>query len=210
MMATDNEEATLNVGQDVPLVSGSFSNTGGSGAVNPFQTINREPVGVKLAITPQINEGDSMVLDVSQEISSIASSAAGAVDLIINKRTIETTVIVDDGEILVLGGLLEDVLRESDQRVPVLGRIPLLGNLFRSRKTEKLKTNLMVFIRSTILRDASQTAFETNQKYNMIRDIQQGQQGTDVKMMPGQTRPSLPPIEQYQNQDTENPAEEQQ
>ena len=210
IVTTDNEEATLNVGQDVPLVSGSFSNTGGSGAVNPFQTINREPVGVKLAITPQINEGDSMVLDVSQEISSIASSAAGAVDLIINKRTIETKVIVDDGEILVLGGLLEDVLRESDQRVPVLGRIPLLGNLFRSRKTEKLKTNLMVFIRSTILRDASQTAFETNQKYNMIRDIQQGQQGTDVKMMPGQTRPSLPPIEQYQNQDTENPAEEQQ
>jgi general secretion pathway protein D len=208
IVTTDNEEATLNVGQDVPLVSGSFSNTGGSGAVNPFQTINREPVGVKLAITPQINEGDSMVLEVSQEISSFASSAAGAVDLIINKRTIETTVIVDDGEILVLGGLLEDVLRESDQRVPVLGRIPLLGNLFRSRKTEKLKTNLMVFIRSTILRDANQTAFETNQKYNMIRDIQLGQQGTDVKMMPGQTRPSLPPIEQYQNLD--KPPEDQQ
>ena len=197
IVTTDNEEATLNVGQDVPLVSGSFSNTGGTGAVNPFQTINREPVGVKLAITPQINEGDSMVLDVSQEISSIAQSAAGAVDLIINKRTIDTTVIVDDGEILVLGGLLEDVLRESDQRVPVLGRIPLLGNLFRARKTEKLKTNLMVFIRATILRDAAQTAFETNQKYNLIRDVQQSQQGDDVNMMPGQSRPALPPIEEF-------------
>ncbi|MDH5456137.1 MAG: type II secretion system protein GspD, partial [Gammaproteobacteria bacterium] len=141
--------------------------------------------------------GDSMVLDVSQEISSIAQSAAGAVDLIVNKRTIDTTVIVDDGEILVLGGLLEDVLRESDQRVPVLGRIPLLGNLFRSRKTEKLKTNLMVFIRPTILRDATQTAFETNQKYNLIRDVQQGRKGDDIRLMPGQSRPMLPPIEEY-------------
>jgi general secretion pathway protein D len=107
---------------------------------------------------------------------------------------------VDDGEILVLGGLLEDVLRESDQRVPVLGSIPVLGHLFRSRKTEKLKTNLMIFIRPTILRDSAHTAFETNQKYNMIRRIQQGQQGTDVQLMPGQTRPMLPPIEEYQQQ----------
>jgi len=203
IVTTDNEEATLNVGQDVPFVSGSYSNTGGTGgAVNPFQTINRETVGVKLAITPQINEGDSMVLNVSQEISSIAQSAQGAVDLIINKRTIDTTVIVDDGQILVLGGLLEDVLRESDQRVPILGRIPLLGNLFRSRKTEKLKTNLMVFIRPTILRDAAQTAFETNQKYNYIRDIQQGHEGTDVQLMPGQVRPMLPPIEEYLKPET--------
>lgn len=203
IVTTDNEEATLNVGQEVPFVSGSFSNTGGNtGTVNPFTTINREQVGVKLAITPQINEGDSMVLDISQEISSIAQSAAGAVDLITNKRTVDTTVIVDDGEILVLGGLLEDVLRESDQRVPVLGRIPLLGNLFRSRKTEKLKTNLMIFIRPTILRDAAQTAFETNQKYNMIRRIQEGQQDTGVQLMPGEERPMLPPIETYQRPET--------
>ncbi|MCO4811604.1 MAG: type II secretion system secretin GspD [Gammaproteobacteria bacterium] len=208
IVTTDNEEATLNVGQDVPFVSGSFSNTGGSGAINPFQTINRETVGVKLAITPQINEGDSMVLDVSQEISSIAQSAQGAVDLIVNKRTIDTTVIVDDGEILVLGGLLEDVLRESDQRVPILGDIPLLGVLFRSRRTEKLKTNLMIFIRPTILRDATQTSFETNQKYNYIRDVQQGREGTDVQMMPGQARPMLPPIEQYTKPKT--PEEDQQ
>jgi len=208
IVTTDNEEATLNVGQDVPFVSGSFSNTGAGGAVNPFQTINRETVGVKLAITPQINEGDSMVLDVSQEISSIAQSAQGAVDLIVNKRTIDTTVIVDDGEILVLGGLLEDVLRESDQRVPILGDIPLLGVLFRSRRTEKLKTNLMIFIRPTILRDATQTSFETNQKYNYIRDVQQGREGTDVQMMPGQVRPMLPPIEQYTKPKT--PEEDQQ
>ncbi len=202
IVTTDNEEATLNVGQEVPFVTGSFTSTGSStSTVNPFQTIQREQIGVKLAITPQINDGDSMVLEISQEISSIAQSAAGAVDLITNQRIIETTVIVDDGEILVLGGLLEDVLRESDQRVPILGSIPLLGNLFRSRQTEKTKTNLMVFIRSTILRDAATTAVETNQKYNMIRELQQGQQGSGVQLMPGEERPMLPPIREYQNRD---------
>jgi len=143
------------------------------------------------------------VLDISQEISSIAQSAGGAVDLITNQRIIETTVIVDDGEILVLGGLLEDVLRESDQRVPILGSIPLLGTLFRSRKTEKVKTNLMIFIRAEILRDASQTAMETNAKYNFIREVQRGNQGNDVALMPGQNRPMLPPLssEQVQKQE---------
>lgn len=205
IVTTDNEEASLNVGQEVPFVTGSFTNTGtgGTGAVNPFQTINREQIGVKLVITPQINEGNSMVLNISQEISSIAQSAGGAVDLITNERIIETTVIVDDGEILVLGGLIEDQLRESDQRVPILGRLPLLGNLFRARKTEKVKTNLMIFIRPTILRDAMQTSIETNQKYNMIRDVQRGQQGQDIQLMPGTQRPMLPPIEEYTKPDPE-------
>ena len=204
IVTTDNEEATLNVGQEVPFVTGSFTNTGGTGgSVNPFQTINRQQIGVKLSITPQINESNSLVLDISQEISSIAQSAGGAVDLITNQRIIETTVIVDDGEILVLGGLLEDVLRESDQRVPILGSIPLLGTLFRSRKTEKVKTNLMIFIRAEILRDASQTAMETNAKYNFIREVQRGNQGNDVALMPGQNRPILPPLssEQVQKQE---------
>ncbi|MBT8092073.1 MAG: type II secretion system secretin GspD [Gammaproteobacteria bacterium] len=203
IVTTDNEEATLNVGQEVPFVTGSFSNTGGTtGAVNPFQTIQREQIGVKLAITPQINEGNSMVLAISQEISNIAQSAGGAVDLITNQRVVETTVIVDDGEILVLGGLIEDQLRESDQRVPVLGRIPLLGNLFRARQTEKVKTNLMIFIRPTILRDASQTALETNSKYNMIRDVLEGQRGDDVQLMPGTSRPTLPPLKEMTRMDT--------
>ena len=203
IVTTDNEEATLNVGQEVPFVTGSYSNTGTGtgGAVNPFQTIQRQQIGVKLAITPQINEGDSMLLTISQEISSIAQSAAGAVDLITNQRIIETTVIVDDGEILVLGGLLEDVLRESDQRVPVLGRIPILGNLFRSRKTDKVKTNLLVFIRPKILRNSSQTAVETNAKYNYIRDIQQGRQGTGVSLMPREDRPMLPPLDESEQPD---------
>ena len=160
IVTTDNEEATLNVGQEVPFVTGSYSNTGNAGgAVNPFQTIQRQQIGVKLVITPQINEGNSLLLKISQEISNLASNVQ-AVDLITNQRIIETTVIVDDGEILVLGGLIEDVLRESEQRVPVLGSIPFIGNLFRSRKTDKVKTKLYVFIRPKILRDAAEAAVE--------------------------------------------------
>jgi len=200
IVTTDNEEASLNVGQEVPFVTGSFSNTGSvGGAINPFQTIQREQVGVKLTITPQINEGDSLLLKISQEISNIAQSAEGAVDLITNQRTIETTVIVEDGEIIVLGGLLEDQLRESDQRVPVLGSIPIVGALFRARTTDKVKTNLMVFIRPKILRDSVETSIETNAKYNYIRQVQQqgrGGQGGRVAIMPGEQRPVLPPIDE--------------
>jgi len=212
IITTDNEEATLNVGQEVPFVTGSFSNTGGSagGAVNPFQTIQRQQIGVKLTITPQINEGDALLLKISQqEISNIAGSTA-AVDLITNQRIIETTVIVDDGEILVLGGLLEDVLRESEQRVPFLGRIPILGNLFRSRKTDKVKTNLLVFIRATILRNASQMSIETNAKYRSIQTILQGNQEAGVALMPGQDRPMLPPLEEKQQQEQSFDASEEQ
>jgi len=211
IITTDNEEATLNVGQEVPFVTGSYSNTGGSagGAVNPFQTVQREQVGVKLVITPQINEGDALLLKISQEISNIASSTA-AVDLITNQRIIETTVIVDDGEILVLGGLLEDVLRESDQRVPVLSRIPVLGHLFRSRKTDKVKTNLLVFIRAKILRDAAQMSIETNAKYNSIQKILQGKREEGVSLMPGQERPVLPPLEDNQQAGQSSEASEEQ
>ena len=203
IVTTDNEEATLNVGQEVPFVTGSFTNTGGTGgSVNPFQTINRQQIGVKLAITPQINDGDSMVLKISQEISSIAQSAADAVDLITTQRIVETTVIVDDGEILVLGGLIEDTLLESNQSVPILGKIPLLGALFRSQKTEKRKTNLMIFIRAEIMRDSTDTTFHTNQKYNLIRKVQEGND-KNVQLMPGRERPILPQLEESQEDGSE-------
>ena len=197
IVTTDNEEASLNVGQEVPFVTGSYSNTGGvGGAVNPFQTINREQIGVKLTITPQINEGDSLLLKISQEISNIAQSAEGAVDLITNERIIETTVIVDDGQILVLGGLLEDVLRESEQRVPFLGSIPGLGALFRTRSTDKVKTNLLVFIRPKILRDAATVTSETNAKYNYIREVLRQSEGEGIQLMPKEDHFSLPPFEE--------------
>ncbi len=204
IVTTDNEEASLNVGQEVPFVTGSFSNTGNTGgSINPFQTIQREQVGVSLTITPQINEGDSILLDISQEISNISASATGAVDLITNERTIDTTVIVNDGDILVLGGLLEDQIRETDQRVPILGNIPLFGNLFKSKKTSKVKTNLMVFIRPKILDTAEQASFETNKKYNYIRNLQieenqdKNQSKSRVKEFIGNS-PILPEIETYQ------------
>ena len=197
LVTTDNEEASLNVGQEVPFVTGSFTNTGGTaGAINPFQTIQREQIGVKLTITPQINEGNSLLLDISQEISNIAQSAEGAVDLITNERIVETTVIVDDGQILVLGGLLEDVLRESEQRVPVLGSIPFLGALFRARTTDKVKTNLLVFIRPKILRDAATISSETNAKYNVIKDILDKTNEDGINLMPNEESFTLPPFEE--------------
>ena len=196
-MTTDNEEASLNVSQEVPVVTGSFTNTGGNiGAVNPFQTIQREQVGVKLTITPQINESDSLLLDISQEISNIAQSVEGATDLITNQRIVETTVIVDDRQVLVLGGLLEDVLRESEQRVPILGSIPVLGALFRSQTTDKVKTNLLVFIRPTILRDAATISTETNAKYNLIKDVLDATNEDGINLMPNEEGFALPPFEE--------------
>lgn len=197
LVTTDNEEASINVGQEVPFVTGSFSNAGGNqGGVNPFQTIQREQIGVKLTLTPQINEGDAILLKISQEISSISESAtAGAADLITNERTIDTTVIVEDGGILVLGGLIQDTLRENTQRVPILGRIPVMGALFRNRSVSKVKTNLMVFIRPKILRDASQIAIETDAKYNYIREQQRGGR---VPQLRGVERPLIPPIESFE------------
>jgi general secretion pathway protein D len=198
IVTTDNEEASLNVGQEVPFVTGSFTNTGAAtGAVNPFQSIQREKVGVKLVITPQISEGDTMLLKISQEISSIAAAVEGAVDLITNERIIETTVIVDDGQVLVLGGLLEDALRESNQRVPFLGSIPVLGALFRTQKTDLVKTNLMVFIRPKILRDSVQSAFESDAKYNAMRDVLQ--EGVNYGYFKTRERPQLPPLENYKS-----------
>ncbi len=197
IVTTDNEEASLNVGQEVPFVTGSFTNTGGNvGSVNPFQTIQREQVGVKLTITPQINEGNSLLLDISQEISNIAQSAEGAVDLITNQRIVETTVIVDDGQILVLGGLLEDVLRESEQRVPILGSIPFLGALFRAQKTDKVKTNLLVFIRPKILRDPASISTETNAKYNLIKGVLDKTNEKGINLMPTEESFTLPPFEE--------------
>lgn len=204
ILTTDNEEASLNVGQEVPFIAGSFTNTGAAGgAVNPFQTIQREQVGVQLTITPQINSGDSLLLNIQQEVSSIAASVEGAADLITNERVIETTVIVGDGEIIVLGGLIEDSLRESDQRVPFLGSIPFMGSLFRARTTDKVKTNLMVFIRPRILRDSVAAGLETDQKYNYMREVQQEGRGGDggrVALMPGSERPLLPPIEEMKTE----------
>lgn len=199
LVTMDNEEAEIKVGQEVPFVTGSFTNTGATSggsatSVNPFQTIQREQVGLSLKITPQINEGNAVLLKIEQELSALQANVRGAADLITSNRTITTSVIVEDGGTLVLGGLIQDDLTETQQRVPILGSLPIIGQLFRVDSTQKKKTNLMVFIKPTILRDDAQAAFETNAKYNYVRDQQVAQDPTKVKLMPGETRPLLPVI----------------
>ena len=195
LVMMDNEEAQIQVGQEVPFVTGSFTTPVAGGAtVNPFTTVEREQVGLTLKITPQINEGDAVLLKIEQEISTLTDSTQ-AVDLITNNRTITTSVIVEDGGTLVIGGLLQDDIRESEQRVPFLGSIPLLGVLFRAKKVQYVKTNLMFFIKPTIIRDSVDAAFETNAKYSLIRDIQLGID-RDIGLLKGDhQRPVLPELE---------------
>ena len=195
IVTLDNETASINVGQEVPFLTGSFANTGAAqGAVNPFQTIQRESVGTSLEITPQINEGSGVKLTIMQETSSVAAGAAGAVDLVTNTRTITTSVFVEDGEMLVLGGLMDDQLRQDEQRVPGLGRIPGFRWLFRARNAERIKTNLMVFIRPTILRDSTEARFETNAKYQYLRDLQLEAAEEPIPLMRDVERPLLPEL----------------
>ena len=198
LVTLDNEEAEIVIGENVPFVTGSFTSTGaGNNATNPFQTIQREDVGLTLKIKPQINEGDAMRLDIEQEVSSIADSVAGASDIITNKRSIKTNVMVDDGQVVVLGGLIEETINESVQKVPLLGDVPYLGALFRSKTSDVRKTNLMVFIHPVILRDPETMNSYTNAKYNDIRVIQMEQNNDGVNMLPGKQQPVLPNIKDY-------------
>jgi general secretion pathway protein D len=197
LVTLDNEEAEIVVGQEVPFVTGSFTSTGtGSGSVsNPFQTISRENVGITLKIKPQINEGDAVKLDIEQTIDSL-STAAGAVDLITNTRSIKTSIIVDDRQVVVLGGLIRDDVQESVQKVPLLGDIPLLGWLFRSKTATKGKTNLMVFLQTTILRDAAMMNRLTGSKYNYMRNLQLGVREKGLLMMPKDEAPVIPALDE--------------
>ncbi len=198
LVTLDNEEAEIVIGENVPFLTGSFTSTGASdGATNPFQTIQREDVGITLKIKPKINEGDALRLDIEQEVSSIADSVAGAADLITKKRSIKTNVMVDDGQIVVLGGLIDERIGESVQKVPLLGDIPLLGLLFKSKTADVTRQNLMVFIHPVILRDSSVATQYTNSKYNYIRTLQQGLDADGVNLMPGKTQPVLPEIGEF-------------
>ena len=210
VVTLDNEEAEIKIAQEVPFVTGQYTNQGVStpgGVVNPFQTIQRQEVGNILKITPQINEGDSVMLKISQEASSIAASSqqVSTNDLITNKRIITTNVMVEDGGIIVLGGLISDELRESRSQVPFLGAIPLIGELFKTRSVDKVKTNLMVFIRPRIIRDGVDAAIETNAKYNYVRDQQLERNNGRVPLMPGERQPTLPALEQLVTPEHLNP-----
>jgi len=174
LIALDNEEAKIVVGKNVPFLTGQFTGTTSGNATpsNPFQTIERKDVGITLKIKPQINDGSSIRMDIEQEISSLSSTDVSTTDVVTNKRTINTSVMVEDGQVLVLGGLIEDTYTDSVTKVPVLGDIPVIGRAFRSTKTTKKKQNLMVFIHPVIMRDVLSGDHYTRQKYNKLKYAQ--------------------------------------
>lgn len=187
IVTVDNEEASFLVGQEVPTITGS---TLGGDNQNPFQTVERKEVGIKLKVTPQINEGNAVQMLIEQEVSSL--SGATSVDVIVNKRELKTTVMADDGETIVLGGLIDEDVQESVSKIPILGDIPVLGKLFSSTSTSTQKRNLMVFIRPTIIRDGSKLAKISKSKYNYMRAEQLKRQSEGVDLMPTKDTPLLP------------------
>ena len=176
LLTLDNEEAKIVIGQNVPFITGQFTNTGGGGgggSVNPFQTIERKDVGLTLRVKPQISENGTVKMAIFQEVSSVdpASVNAGS-GLITNKRSIETNVLVDDGSVVVLGGLLQDEFAGNQSQVPGLGDVPLFGNLFKSESRARKKTNLMVFLRPVVVRDAASAATLSIDRYDLMRTNQ--------------------------------------
>ncbi len=209
VVTLDNQEAEITVGQNVPIVTGSYTTSTSSGSShssqvgNPFQTIHREDVGVILKVKPQINEGNAVKLEISQKVSNVVPSAnASTQGLTFNKREIKTNVLVESGQILVLGGLIDEKLDESAQKVPFLGDVPLLGNLFRYRNTTKLKRNLMVFLHPVILRDPGQSTLYTSDKYSYIREQQLAAREKGDYLLPDTQSPVLKPPEEVKKQGT--------
>ncbi len=196
LVTMDNEEAEITVGQNVPFITGSYTSTNNT-ASNPFQTVQREDVGLTLKITPQINEGNSVRMEISQEVSSISLSSASNVDLITNKRAIKTTVMVDDGDILVLGGLIDDQLVENEQKVPLLGDIPVLGWFFSYRSTKKMKRDLMVFLHPRIMREGKLSNDISSTKYNYMRAQQMALRERGVALMSDDVSPLLPEMKDF-------------
>lgn len=200
IVTLDNQEADVKVAQQVPFVTGQYTNTtGGSttgGAViNPFQTVQRQDVGLELKITPQINQGNSVLLKIDQIISNLTGSSVGG-QPVTNTREIKTSVMAQSGEIIVLGGLLDHQLTENEQHVPLLGSIPLLGNLFKYRSTTATKSNLMLFIQPTILRSPEAADHYTGEGYNYLRNLQLQNQ-SPVQLMPAEKRPILKPLKTF-------------
>jgi general secretion pathway protein D len=193
VVTLDNQEAEILVGSNVPFKTGE-STSQGAPVENPFTTIERQDIGVTLKVTPQVNEGDAITLDILQQIETL-TDADVAEDLITDKRSIRTSVMLEDDDILVLGGLLQDQKTRTVRKVPVLGDVPLLGALFRSTSDEVTRKNLMVFVRTRILADLADADEETRERYNRVREAQQE---FDAPVRPALTRPDgpvLPPLD---------------
>jgi general secretion pathway protein D len=183
LLTLDNEEAKITIGQNVPFVTGQFTNAGAAnGTVNPFQTIERKDVGLTLKVKPQISENGTVKMAIFQEVSSVASTDANGPTT--NKRTIETNVLVDDGSVVVLGGLLQDDFTGTQEKVPGLGDLPFFGSLFKSEARKRKKTNLMVFLRPVVVRDASATDRLSNDRYEQMRTKQIDAQPEPSSLVP--------------------------
>jgi len=198
LLTMDNTEAEIVVGQNVPFITGSFTSPGATGgaATNPFQTIERKNVGITLKIKPQINEGNAIRMEIEQKVDSLSpSTVAGASDLITNTRSIRTNVMVDDGKVIALGGLITDDLRESVQKIPLLGDLPLLGSLFRYKRNSKDKTNLMVFLHPVIMRDGELAERMTHGKYEFMRARQIEAREKGMGILRNEEAPMLPTMQ---------------
>jgi general secretion pathway protein D len=195
ILTLDNEEAKIVVGQNVPFVTGSYSTTGTTNtATSPFQTIERKDVGLTLRVTPQVTEGGTVKLKVFQEVSSVVPTASNikSADLITNKRSVENTVLADDGQIIVIGGLIQDDTKNNDSKVPILGDIPYLGNLFKYKTRNRDKTNLMIFLRPYVLRDGKAANQLTGERYDYIRNEQSNALREGESLLPPAGGPLLP------------------
>ena len=192
LLTLDNEEAKIQVGQNIPIVTGAFTLAGaGAGAVNPFQTFERRDIGVTLKIKPQIAEGGTVKLAIYQEVSSIFN-AQNPTGIILNKRSLESQVLIDDGQMIVLGGLISDDVQSGNQAVPGLGQLPIVGGLFRYDTRKREKVNLMVFLRPVVLREPAASAGLTGDRYDLIRGIQGSMQVPDLLPLPPMQGPMLP------------------
>jgi general secretion pathway protein D len=195
LLTLDNEEAKIIIGQNVPFITGSYAQTGNAATATPFQTIERKDVGLTLRIKPQVSEGGTVKLQVYQEVSSVQTQTINnAAGVITNKRSLESTVLVDEGQIIVLGGLIQDSVSNGEDKVPVLGDIPGLGVLFRHETRRRTKTNLMVFIRPYVLRDGQAHQGLTQDRYEYLRGEQSTGQLPARLMLPDMPAPTLPPL----------------
>ena len=207
LVMLDNEEAKIVVGQNLPFITGSFSNTGGSSVANPFQTITRQDVGLTLKIKPQISEGGAVHLQIYEESSSVVgTSINNSSGPITNKRSIETTALVDDGAIIALGGLVEDSYSSGVDKVPFLGDLPFFGNFFKYDTRQRKKTNLIVFIRPKILRDAESYRALTNDRYDYVIGQQRNANSADRQMINEPPPPQLPQTPAALGNDSTAPA----
>ncbi|MFI7803494.1 type II secretion system protein D precursor [Pseudomonas sp. DD1] len=195
LLTLDNEAASIFVGQTIPFITGSYVTGGGGTSNNPFQTVQREEVGLKLNVRPQISEGGTVKLDIYQEVSSVDTRASGDARTVTNKRAIDTSILLDDGQIMVLGGLLQDGYTQSNDAVPWLSDIPGLGALFRNESRSVNKTNLMVFLRPYIIRDSGAGRSITRNRYDFMRRAQGGLQPQHSWALPDVQAPQLPAVE---------------